>query len=74
MTNEHSPEEKKQIQQELQKHFNRFKKSFKVKSKSELVAILWEQGMEYKRLQDITQQLFEENKNLKEKYNVEENK
>ena len=65
--------EKKKVQQEIQKHFNKFKKRMKTMSKSELVAILWEQGMEYKRLQDIAQELFEENKSLKEKKNVEDN-
>ena len=61
-----SPEEQKKLQKELQKHFYQFKKRFKVKSKSELVAIIWQQGMEFKRLQDLAQELYEENKSLKE--------
>lgn len=67
---EFSDEEISQMQDELQKHFNKFKKKFKVKSKSELVAIIWEQGMQYKQLQDIAQELFEENKALKGASNV----
>lgn len=55
----------KQMQKDLQRHFNGFKKRFKIKSKSELVAIIWEQGLEFKKLQDIAQELYEENKKLK---------
>jgi len=60
-------------QKEIQKHFNKFKTKFKVKPKSELVAIIWEQGMEFKKLQDIAQELYEENKTLKEDQNDQEN-
>ena len=52
-------------QKEMQKQFNMFKKRFKMRSKSELIAIIWEQGMEFKRLQEMSQQLFEENKEFK---------
>lgn len=62
-----SPEDQKRIQKEVQRHFNKFKRTMKVKSKSELVAIIWEQGMQFKKLQDIAQELYEENKILKEK-------
>jgi len=51
---------------EMQKQFNMFKKRFKVRSKGELIAIIWEQGMEFRKLQDIAQELYEENKTLKE--------
>lgn len=57
--------EDKKIQKELQKYYNNFKLRFKKMTKSELVAILWQQGMEYKKLQDIAQELFEENRQLK---------
>lgn len=57
--------EKQQAQKELQKHFNAFKKRFKTKSKSELVAIIWEQGMQHKQLQDIAQELHKELQTLK---------
>lgn len=53
-------------QKEMQKQFNMFKKRFKVRSKGELIAIIWEQGMEFRKLQDIAQELYEENKTLKE--------
>lgn len=62
---EYSAEEQAKMQKELQRHFNKFKKKFKIKSKSELVAIIWDQGMQYKKLQDISQELYEENKKLK---------
>ena len=52
-------------QKEMQKQFNMFKKRFKVRSKGELIAIIWEQGMEFRKLQDIAQELYEENKTLK---------
>lgn len=71
---QYSEEELKKMQDELQKHFWKFKKKFKIKSKSELVAIIWEQGMEYKKLQDIAQELYEENKALKEKHETENKK
>lgn len=61
--------EQKKIQKEMQKYYNNFKTRFKKMAKSELVAILWQQGMEYKKLQDIAQELFEENKTLKESKN-----
>lgn len=66
---EFSPEEEKKMQKEVQKHFQMFKKRFKTKPKSELVAILWQQGVEFKKLQDIAQELYEENKALKETTN-----
>ena len=56
--------DQRKMQKELQAYYNSFKKRFKIMSKSELVAILWEQGMEFKRLQDISAQLYEENKRL----------
>ena len=65
--------EQKKMQAELQKHFWNFKKRFKVKAKSELVAIIWEQGMQYKKLQDIAQELYEENRALKGVTNDQEN-
>lgn len=68
-----TPEQLKKAQQELQRHFNKFKKKFKTYAKSELVAIIWEQGMEFKKLQDIAQELYEENKALKGTKNDQEN-
>ena len=65
--------EQRKIQKEMQKYYNKFKTRFKQYSKSELVAILWQQGMEYKKLQDITQELFEENKELKGENTNEKN-
>jgi predicted RNA-binding protein with PUA domain len=64
-------EQKKKLQAEIQKQFNMFKKRFKVKSKSELVAIIWEQGIEFRKLQDIAQELYEENRALKGEKNEE---
>lgn len=58
-------EQKKEMQKELQRHFNLFKKRFKVKSKSELVAILWEQGLQFKQLQDAAKELWDENQQIK---------
>jgi len=55
----------KMAQKEMQKQFNMFKKRFKMRSKSELVAILWTQGIEFRKLQEIAQELYEENKELK---------
>lgn len=66
-------EEKKKMRLELQRQFNHVKKKLKVRSKSELIAMLWEQGMEYKRLQNIAQELYEENKAYKEAQNAKEN-
>lgn len=60
-----SPSEQAKMQKELQKQFHKFKRKFKLRSKSELVAIIWEQGMEFKKLQNIAQELYEENKVLK---------
>ncbi len=57
---------KAMTQKEMQQQFNMFKKRFKVRSKGELIAIIWEQGMEFKRLQDMAKELYEENKALKE--------
>ncbi len=57
--------QQEQFKAELQNHFNKFKRQMKLRSKSELVAVLWEQGIRYKELQDIAQELFEENKALK---------
>ena len=68
MSNNDVKERKKverMAQKEMQKQFNMFKKRFKVRSKSELIAIIWEQGMEFRRLQEISQELYEENKQLK---------
>lgn len=62
---EFTEEQKAKMQKEIQRHFWKFKKRFKVKSKSELIAIIWEQGMEFKKLQDIAAELYEENKHLK---------
>lgn len=67
-----SKKEQKKIQQELQKHFWKFKRQFKAMSKSELIAIIWEQGMQYKKLQDIAQELYKENKSLKGEKNDKE--
>ena len=72
-TDKYSEEEKRKIQKEIQKQFNMFKKRFKPKSKSELVAIIWEQGMEFKKLQNIAAELYEENIALKESKDAKEN-
>lgn len=58
---------------EIQKHFNMFKKRFKTHSKSELISLLWNQGVDFKELQDIARELYEENKALKEASSAEEN-
>ena len=65
-------EQKKAMQQELQRQFNKVKKTLKVRSKSELVAMIWEQGMEFKQLQAIAQELYEENKQLKQEKGQDE--
>ena len=70
----YSEAEQHQMRKELQKQYNKFKKRWKLNSKSELIAILWEQVFEFKKLQDIAQQLFEENKALKERLNETTNK
>ena len=62
-----SPEEQKKIQLELQKYYNNLKKKLKTRSKSELIAMLWEQGLEYRKLQDMCREMYEELKELKEK-------
>jgi flagellar biosynthesis regulator FlbT len=66
--------QKQEFQRELQRQFNMFKKRFKVLSKSELVATIWEQGLEFRKLQDITQELYAENKALKESTDVKSDK
>jgi hypothetical protein len=65
----YDPAQQRKNEQEVQKHFNKFKKKFKVKSKSELVAIIWNQGVQYKELQEIAQELYEELKLLKNEQN-----
>lgn len=70
---EPTPAEKKKIQKEMQKHYNHFKNRFKTKTKSELTAIIWEQGLEFKKLQDIAKELYEENKLLKKEDSSDEN-
>lgn len=68
MTRHSDPEEvkkRKQAQKDMQKHYNHFKNKFKVFSKSELTAMLWEQGLQFKELQEIAKELYEENKKLK---------
>ncbi len=59
-----TPEQKAKFQKELQKQFNMFKKRMKVCSKSELVAMLWEQGFEFRKLQETAQELYEHNQKL----------
>lgn len=50
-------EQKKEVHEQLQAHFNKFKKRMKAYSKSELIAFLWEQGIQYRQLQELAQQL-----------------
>lgn len=58
-------EEQRIMQQKVQEHFARFKKKFKHKSKSELIALLWDQAVNLKSLQDIAKELYKENLALK---------
>ena len=73
-SNQFTDEEQRKMQQEMQKHFWKFKRKFKTKSKGELIAIIWEQGMEFKKLQDIAAELYEENRALKEAGNEKNSK
>ena len=59
-----SVEEQKRISEELQNHFRNFKKRLKTYSKSELIAMLWEQGVRYRQLQQIAQDMDAELKKL----------
>lgn len=66
-TIEITPEQQRIHQKEMQRQFNMFKKLYKVKPKSELVAIIWEQGLAYHDLQQIAKELHQELLELKEK-------
>lgn len=57
-----SPEE---AQAEIKKSFGNLKKLLKVKSKSELIEIIWTYGIQLQEMQRVAQMLFEENKELK---------
>lgn len=58
--------------QEIQKHFNNFKKRLKPKSKSELIAILWQMGIEQQELKQYCKELISENKRLSPQEPVDE--
>lgn len=49
----------------IQEHYNKLKKRLKTMSKSELITIIWKQGLDVKELQHISKILIEENKVLK---------
>lgn len=82
MSDENSPTEKQQeqqkqedlqkvytqqeIQAEIKKQFGKIKAKLKHHSKSELIKMLWNQGVEFKHLQQVGQELYEENKILKQ--------
>lgn len=66
-------EQKKKLKDELQKQFYKVKKKLKIRSKSELIAMIWEQGIAYKQLQDIAQEMHKELQSLKGEPDVKEN-
>lgn len=65
-----SEEEKRKLKKDLDHHYNLFKKRLKLRSKNELVGMLWEQILQFKELQEIAKELYEENKQLKESSNA----
>jgi len=70
-TAEKSPPSKQEIQQEIDRHFRRIKATLKHNSKSSLIKMLWNQGVEYRNMQQVAQELYEENVALKKQLNPE---
>ena len=59
-------ENNKEQKIEAQEHFRIFKQRFKSYSKSELVALLWDQGIRFHEMQHLAKQLHKKNLSLKE--------
>jgi fumarate hydratase class II len=68
---EKKPPTKQEIQQEIERHFRRIKSTLKHNSKSSLIKMLWNQGVEYRNMQQVAQELYEENVSLKKQLNPE---
>ncbi len=49
----------------LKKIYQSFKRRFKLKSKSELIKLLFQQGSDLKEIRDLARELYEENQKLK---------
>ena len=67
--NNEEPEDIKIAKKEMKKAFQEMKKILKLRSKGELIELVWTYGVQLQEMQRVAQQLFEENQKLKESQN-----